>query len=87
MSEPVGFYLNLQKPIICTPVQHNNQPNNRLQTRPRTTPTPVVYPVPPRRPNPVPPTPPTGTTPKPPQGRQPGDNPGGSGRNKPKPNY
>lgn len=87
-SEPEIVYLNLHKPKTVTPSQQNTSPTNPPTTQPRRrTPPPVAYPVPPRKPRPVPPTPPSGTTPTPPSGRQPGDNPGGSGRNKPKPNY
>lgn len=87
-SEPEIVYLNKQIPKTLTPNGQAAPPSNPPRKRPRTNnPPPVVLPVPPRTPQPVPPTPPSGTTPKTPGGRQPGDNPGGSGRNKPKPNY
>jgi|GEM_PF-2346943 len=88
-SEPEIVYLNQQIPKTVTPNTQAAPRNTSPSTRPQQNP-PVVVPVPPRSPRPVPPTPPSGTTPKPPtppSGRQPGDNPGGSGRNKPKPNY
>ncbi len=90
-TEPEVVYLNLQKPKTVSPSQQNTAPSNPPTTNPRRrNPPPVTRPVPPSKPRPVPPTPPSGTTPTPPKspgGREPGDNPGGSGRNKPKPNY
>lgn len=85
-TEPEVVYLNAQK-VPVPPAQANPNQGHYPPpvVSPRPTPTVVIpVPVPSPRPNP-PSTTPTPTPTPSPGGRQPGDNPGGTGRDQPKP--
>ncbi len=86
-SEPEMVYLNSQTIPVPPSTNKQNPGSNPPVASPRPAP-PVVVPYPVPGPRPIPPsTTPTPTpTPSPsPGGRQPGDNPGGAGRDQPKP--
>lgn len=84
-SEPEIVYMNSIRPVLPPPSGQVAPQNTTTPSNPGTYYPPIIIPNPPRSPRPVPSTSPN--PPSPPKGRQPGNNPGGSGRNKPRPNY